>query len=456
MLENDARAGAQRLARARCRGAAVPEHHQRAVSGGVHLRRRLPRPRSEPAQHGIWRKGCSFDNAPEAVFTGCLLLFLATMTLVTVSQHFGLLWVAVEATTLASAPLIYFHRHHRSLEATWKYLLICSVGIALALLGNFFLAVAAARRAGDDCRSCLTNWWPSAPTCNRRGSRRRSCFFFVGYGTKMGLGADAHLAAGRAQRGAVGRLGAAVRRAAELRVSRHSARRSRSASPPGSAAFRPGPAGWLSGCVSMAVARGLHPRPDGLQTDAGVFERRAHGHPRARRRPGRRGGVRRHAARGEPFADQGDAVPGRGQHPGRVPDEVDRRRCAACWRVLPVTGVLWLAGFLAITGIAAVRAVPERVHDPEGGARRGATSGRRSLYLALLARDLHRHGDDLSRAWRRACRRSRRPAREPRSLLASRAAGGARRAWSLCLGLDVPAAAERCCCSGSPRRWEAS
>ena len=65
------------------------------------------------------------------------------------SQHFGLLWVGVEATTLASAPLIYFHRQHRSLEATWKYLLICSVGIALALLGNFLLAVAAstARRA---------------------------------------------------------------------------------------------------------------------------------------------------------------------------------------------------------------------------------------------------------------------------------------------------------------------
>ncbi len=56
--------------------------------------------------------------------------------------------MAVEATTLASAPLIYFHRHHRSLEATWKYLLICSVGIALALLGIFFLAVAATNPDG--------------------------------------------------------------------------------------------------------------------------------------------------------------------------------------------------------------------------------------------------------------------------------------------------------------------
>lgn len=72
-----------------------------------------------------------FVDYPEAVFTGCLLLFLAAMTLVIVSRHWGLMWVAVEATTLASAPLIYFHRHPRLLVATWKYLVICSVGIAL-------------------------------------------------------------------------------------------------------------------------------------------------------------------------------------------------------------------------------------------------------------------------------------------------------------------------------------
>jgi hydrogenase-4 component F len=54
-----------------------------------------------------------FTNAPEAVFCGCLSAFLATMTLVTVSRHLGLLWVAMEATTLVTAPLIYFHRHRR-------------------------------------------------------------------------------------------------------------------------------------------------------------------------------------------------------------------------------------------------------------------------------------------------------------------------------------------------------
>src|SRR5436853_1333056 len=104
--------------------------------------------RESPGERVDFQEGFSFTNAPEAVFTACLLFFLATMTLVVLSDNLGLLWIAVEATTLSSAPLIYFHRHHRSLEAIWKYLLICSVGIGLALLGNFFLAVAAAAPRG--------------------------------------------------------------------------------------------------------------------------------------------------------------------------------------------------------------------------------------------------------------------------------------------------------------------
>ena len=52
------------------------------------------------------------------------------------------MWIAIEATTLASAPLIYTHRSAASLEATWKYVLICSVGIALALLGSVLIAFA--------------------------------------------------------------------------------------------------------------------------------------------------------------------------------------------------------------------------------------------------------------------------------------------------------------------------
>ncbi len=137
--------------------------------------------------HSDLEEGFLFSNAREASFTGCLLLFLAAMTLVTVSQHLALLWVAVEATTLASAPLIYFHRHHRSLEATWKYLLICSVGIALALLGIFFLAVATTSRGSAVGSLVLNDLLSNAPHLNRLWLKAAFVLMLVGYGTKMGL-----------------------------------------------------------------------------------------------------------------------------------------------------------------------------------------------------------------------------------------------------------------------------
>src|SRR5215468_11877308 len=79
------------------------------------------------------------------IFCACLLAFLAMMTLINESQHLGLMWVALEANTLASAPLLYFNRNARSIEATWKYLVVGSVGIAIALLGSFFLAYSGVR-----------------------------------------------------------------------------------------------------------------------------------------------------------------------------------------------------------------------------------------------------------------------------------------------------------------------
>jgi hydrogenase-4 component F len=142
---------------------------------------------SRSGKHHDGEEELPFVNFPEAVFAGCLLLFLATMTLVCVSRHLGLMWVGVEATTLASAPLIYFHRHHRSLEATWKYLLICSVGIALALLGNFFVAIAAQSAGGPMIHLTIDALAARAGSLNPLWLKAAFLFFLVGYGTKMGL-----------------------------------------------------------------------------------------------------------------------------------------------------------------------------------------------------------------------------------------------------------------------------
>ena len=134
-----------------------------------------------------FEQGFIFRNAPEAVFCGCLLFFLSAMTLVIISRHFGLIWVAMEATTLASAPLIYFHRHRRSLEATWKYLLICSVGIALALLGNMFLAAAAAKSGHGYVPLFLNELIKHAVWLDPVWLKAAFLLMVVGYGTKMGL-----------------------------------------------------------------------------------------------------------------------------------------------------------------------------------------------------------------------------------------------------------------------------
>lgn len=116
-------------------------------------------------------------------FIGCLLLLLSTMTLVSVSYHMGLLWVAVETTTLFSAPLISFHRSRGSLEATWKYLLVCSVGIALALMGTFFLAIA----AHDVHTLFLPALLNGASLLSVNWLKLSIIFLLVGYGCKMGL-----------------------------------------------------------------------------------------------------------------------------------------------------------------------------------------------------------------------------------------------------------------------------
>ena len=66
------------------------------------------------------------------VFAGGLLAFLAAASVVALAHHLAMLWVGMEATTLSVAPLVFLRRDRRSLEATWKYLVVSSVGIGRA------------------------------------------------------------------------------------------------------------------------------------------------------------------------------------------------------------------------------------------------------------------------------------------------------------------------------------
>jgi len=115
-------------------------------------------------------------------------LFLIAMYVVILSDNLGYMWIGMEATTLLSAPLVYFHRSSRSLEATWKYVLICSVGIAFGFFGTAVLYAASqqsgALHVGSLSLAALTTHARQLPP----GMVRLGfVFLLLGYGTKAGL-----------------------------------------------------------------------------------------------------------------------------------------------------------------------------------------------------------------------------------------------------------------------------
>ncbi|MBU1566952.1 MAG: hydrogenase [Proteobacteria bacterium] len=122
----------------------------------------------------------------ESVFHGCMLLFLGTMSMVSLADHPIVLWIAIEATTLVSAPLIFLHRSREALEATWKYIIICSVGIAMALLGCFFITLSI-DITKIDVPLTFTSLNLVATQLDPVWLKAGFIFIVIGFGTKMGL-----------------------------------------------------------------------------------------------------------------------------------------------------------------------------------------------------------------------------------------------------------------------------
>ena len=108
------------------------------------------------------------------------------LTLLLVSNNLGIMWVGMEATTLLTAFLIALHVSRESLEAMWKYVLICSVGVAFAFMGTL-LTAAAAPRAGAPEALFWTGLLAGASRLDPNLMRAAFVFLLVGYGTKVGL-----------------------------------------------------------------------------------------------------------------------------------------------------------------------------------------------------------------------------------------------------------------------------
>lgn len=117
-----------------------------------------------------------------------LQLFIMSMVLVAILDNAGLVWVAIEATTVVSTLLIAFHLTRQSLEAAWKYVIVCTIGICFALLGTILLYYLQVSACGSEAASL--NWkslHDSARAYDPRLSLLAFMFILIGYGTKAGF-----------------------------------------------------------------------------------------------------------------------------------------------------------------------------------------------------------------------------------------------------------------------------
>src|SRR5881396_991503 len=116
-------------------------------------------------------------------------LFNFTMLLALLTNNMGILWVALEGATLATVLLVSLYRTPESLEAAWKYFILCGVGIAQALFGTILLYLAAEKVLGAEGSIALLWTHLNAVKGQLEPNVMSLAFVFllVGYGTKVGL-----------------------------------------------------------------------------------------------------------------------------------------------------------------------------------------------------------------------------------------------------------------------------
>jgi len=114
--------------------------------------------------------------------------FIATMLLVVSTPNLGIIWVGIEGTTLATTLLVGFYRNKQAVEAAWKYVILCTVGISFALLGTMLLFAAAAPLLGQSLNALDWRMLPKvASQLDPNLVRLGVLFALVGYGAKVGF-----------------------------------------------------------------------------------------------------------------------------------------------------------------------------------------------------------------------------------------------------------------------------
>ncbi|OBH51133.1 proton-conducting transporter membrane subunit [Mycobacterium sp. E2479] len=128
------------------------------------------------------------DQRGARVYGALTAAFLAAMVVAVCANNIGVTWIAIEATTVITAFLVGHRRTRTALEATWKYVVICSVGIAIAFLGTVLLYYAA-QHAGAPAAAALNLdvLTAHARVLNPDIARLAGGLLLIGYGAKVGL-----------------------------------------------------------------------------------------------------------------------------------------------------------------------------------------------------------------------------------------------------------------------------
>jgi hydrogenase-4 component F len=114
-------------------------------------------------------------------------LFAATMIYAPLMNNIGVYWIAIELTTLVSTFLVGFERGEESIEAAWKYIIVVSAGISLALLGTVLFYWAGSLVLGPTYDMTWATLRAAAPHMNPALTQTAFLLLLVGYGTKAGL-----------------------------------------------------------------------------------------------------------------------------------------------------------------------------------------------------------------------------------------------------------------------------
>lgn len=127
----------------------------------------------------------NFDTPDKRIrnYSFMILIFVLSMTGTILSTNLGLSWVLIEATTLSSAYLIYFNKTKHAIEAAWKYVFFCSIGIALAFVGIILLNIS----TGTINTLNFAELYKHTASFDHDWLKVAFVFMLFGFGAKMGL-----------------------------------------------------------------------------------------------------------------------------------------------------------------------------------------------------------------------------------------------------------------------------